>query len=121
MNYFTHFETRKLDRAYDAYTKATFAAHPNGEFWKTHSYDDLFKGFCDEQGWEFVSDNRIGRIGRGDKNHKISCKIGIDGEGREYIFSAHSFCGSQKWTQGGRSGLALLGGVKECDCKKCNK
>lgn len=118
-NYFTHFETRKLYRAFEEFKRAEFAKFDN--YWKDHGYDDLFKSFCELNGWEFITDNRIGRIGRGDKNHNIRCDLGRDEDGREYIFTAHSFCGSQRWSAGGRSGIALLGGATECDCKKCNK
>lgn len=84
------------------------------------SYADAEEAFAKERGIEHKWDFRPGVIGNGLKVHRLHCSIFVDGE-VEYIGSATSYCGSARWTQGGRSSVTVIKGDCEIDCQKCCK
>lgn len=76
--------------------------------------------FAEHKGLTMVRGRVPGRIGyRGEKVHSLSVVAVRDAEGRDFLQTCYSTCGSQRWSSGGRSGLALLAAGTPCTCLKC--
>ena len=106
--------SREFDKELDTFTRAIRDA---GE---SISWIAAIERFADSKGLTMVRGLVPGRIGfSGQKVHHLSVVAVRDAEGRDFLQSCYSTCGSQRWSTGGRSGLALLAAGTPCTCKKC--
>ena len=61
-----------------------------------------------------------GRIGLGDKTHRLAVDLVTEGE-TQWIMNVTALCGSQLFTRNGFSGLTLFHDDNSINCKKCNR
>ena len=59
-----------------------------------------------------------GKIGRGTKVHSFDC-YACEWKGELLVTAAYSYCGSQRFSSGGFSGLRIMPHGTEITCQKC--